>query len=240
VGGRRPGALSVRKAAWMTVALAMEVVACGASTPATERPSPSPTPTPSAVVEPSLPVPADFTEACRLESQVCPGRVATPWPFPAALQRPLQLPKVPPGVPCPASEGQPLTTPAFGGVALGTGPARPLIAPGPGDQDPRHGIKVGSAPDRGWYSFKTLWFTEPSYQGPVRIRGARVDGQGQVAFGERADAGELVIPPGPTVNSGAGYREAPGGTWIREPGCYAWQVDGVGFSTVIVFSAVLG
>jgi hypothetical protein len=34
-----------------------------------------------------------------------------------------------------------------------------------------------------------------------------------------------------------GQREWPGATWIRTPGCYACQIDGLHFSYVIVFEA---
>ena len=44
-------------------------------------------------------------------------------------------------------------------------------------------------------------------------------------------------PPGPTVNGGSGWREAPDPTWVKAAGCYAWQVDGLGFSETIVVSA---
>jgi hypothetical protein len=74
----------------------------------------------------------------------------------------------------------------------------------------------------------------------VRIRGARIDAPGSIAFGEGPDQEELIFPPGPTVNGRDGWREAPGGTYVKAPGCYAWQVDGVGFSTIIVFRAVAG
>ena len=49
----------------------------------------------------------------------------------------------------------------------------------------------------------------------------------------------VVVPPGPTLNSDAGWRTAPGGTWVGTPGCYAWQIDGLTFSHVIIFEAVL-
>jgi len=103
--------------------------------------------------------------------------------------------------------------------------------------DPSGGLQFDRQTD-GWYGFKTLWFTDPSYQGPVRIRGARIDAPGEMAFGEAPSAGELIIPPGPTLNEVAGYREAPGGTYVRAPGCYAWQVDGVGFTNLVVFRAM--
>jgi hypothetical protein len=89
----------------------------------------------------------------------------------------------------------------------------------------------------GWFGYKTLWFTLPSYVDVVLIRGARIDGDGPVGFGEQPAIGHLIIPPGPTLNGQDGYREAPGGTFVKSSGCYAFQVDGIGFSYVIVFSA---
>jgi hypothetical protein len=89
-----------------------------------------------------------------------------------------------------------------------------------------------------WLAFKTLWFSLPSYDGPFIVRARRLDGSGRVRFGETPSAPEIVVR-GPTVNQSHGYREVPGGTWLKAPGCYAWQVDGQGFSHVIVFEAVL-
>jgi hypothetical protein len=115
----------------------------------------------------------------------------------------------------------------FGGNALGDGQVEPLL----GDQ-------VSAWPD-GWFGFKTLWFALPSYSDSVLIRGARIDGIGSVGFGEYPVIGHLIIPPGPTMNGSNGYREAPGGTFVKTSGCYAWQVDGVAFTYVIVFKAVV-
>jgi hypothetical protein len=46
------------------------------------------------------------------------------------------------------------------------------------------------------------------------------------------------VPAGPTINTQDGYRTVPGSTWIKSPGCYGWQVDGRGFSDVIVVKVV--
>jgi hypothetical protein len=128
-------------------------------------------------------------------------------------------------------------TVAFAGVALGSGPARPQIWTSLDSVHPAQNIPFSYLRD-GWYQVKTLWFVDPSYQGPVLVRGARIDGPGVIAFGESPDLGELIIPPGPTLNEASdGYRTAPGGTYLKGPGCYAWQVDGIDFSTPIVFSA---
>lgn len=153
--------------------------------------------------------------------------------------RPLILPELASGQRCPVSASQKVTTLGFGGFALGSGPVRPDL---PIARDPSAGVRLDlSVPREDWFSVKTLWFVDPSYQGPALIRGARIDAPGPIAFGEAPDLAELVIPPGPTVNEASdGYRTAPGGTYVKAPGCYAWQVDGVGFSYVLVFQAVLG
>lgn len=180
-----------------------------------------------------LPVPANFEQACRLESQVC---IEGTGKIPSELLRPLHLPTLEPGQPCPTTSGQRVVTAAFGGIALGSGLVRPLIA---ADGDTAHGVARLDPPTGEWYGFKTLWFSDPSYQGPWIVRGAGLGHPGFVAFGEQPSVSELVIPPGDTVNERDGWREAPGGTWVSGPGCYAWQVDGLGFSAVIVFKAVI-
>jgi hypothetical protein len=72
--------------------------------------------------------------------------------------------------------------------------------------------------------------------GPVLVRGAQLDGNGPVGFGEAPLIGHLIIPPETTLNMLNGSRTAPGGTFVKGPGCYALQVDGLTFSYVIVFN----
>jgi hypothetical protein len=159
--------------------------------------------------------------------------------IPAVLNRPLHLPRLRPGQACPASSGRPVTTDFFGGIALGTGPVRVVIG-GVGAGNLRHGVAIlinpTSAPP--WLGLKTLWFSGPRYQGPFIIRAERLGRPGPVALGESPTVAPLVVPPGPTVNGGNGWREAPGGLWVRAPGCYSWQVDGLSFSEVIIVHAV--
>ena len=52
---------------------------------------------------------------------------------------------------------------------------------------------------------------------------------------------ELRWPAGwPTENrTPTGWRQLPGATVLRGPGCYAYQADGLSFSRVIVFQAAL-
>jgi hypothetical protein len=176
-----------------------------------------------------LPTPTDYRAVCDLEASVCSYPLKADstgaQSLPASMMRPLHLPAVAAGQRCPSTPGHQVKTADFGGYALGSGPVEPMAL------GPR-----SSWPD-GWYGYKTLWFTLPSYTDAVLIRGARIDGDGPVGFGEGPRIGHLIIPPGPTVNGQDGYREAPGGTFVKSPGCYAFQVDGLNFSYPIVFVA---
>lgn len=198
----------------------------------------------AALARQGLLIPPTYQQACASESSVClpaqagAGSSAPTGPVPAVLNRPLHFPNLRPGQQCPVSSGRPIDTADFGGIALGTGPVRVLIADG---GDVRRGvaslINPTAAPP--WLGLKTLWFSTPAYQGPFVIRAKRLGDPGPVALGEGPTVAPLVVPPGPTLNGTAGWREAPGGLWVRSPGCYAWQVDGLTFSETIVVNAVL-
>lgn len=110
-----------------------------------------------------------------------------------------------------------------------------------------------------------IWMIDASYRGPVLIRGHQVKGAGAVSFEPPTTfagmnfSGAGAPPPGPAVATvtSAGqvmtfYAELdipaaessfPQTSWrlffarthIDKPGCYAFQLDGLSFSTVIVF-----
>jgi hypothetical protein len=186
-----------------------------------------------------FPAPATFAEACRLEASVCLASTLTDTGLlPASLDRPLKLPTLQAGEACPVTHS----------AEVATLDSFLIPRPGPGPVYPDGAVAMQGVAvlDRGgsvngWANFKTLWFSRPSYQGPWVIRGKQLDGPSPVIFGEQPTVSELVVPAGPTVNeTNDGYREAPGGTYIRGPGCYAEQVDGLSFSYVIVFQVVSG
>ena len=197
----------------------------------------------AALAREGLLVPATYQQACASEGSIClTGGVGSvpAGPIPAVLNRPLHFPALRPGQRCPASRGSPVSTDLFGGIALGSGPVRVII----GEQSPgdvRHGVATLISPTSvpPWLGLKTLWFSVPAYQGPVIIRAERLGRPGPVALGEGPLVAPLVVPPGPTLNGGGGWRIAPGGLWVRTPGCYAWQVDGLDFSEIITVRAVL-
>jgi hypothetical protein len=183
-------------------------------------------------------IPSTYQQACINEGAVCLPHAAGP--IPSVLSRPLHLPTLRSGQRCPAAYGHAVNTPQFGGVAVGKGPVEAIIAEEPA-RDARRGIADLISPTNTppWLGFKTLWFSTPRYQGPFVIRAKRLGEPGAIAMGEGPTAAFVVVPPGPTLNSSSGWRQVPGGTWVKSPGCYAWQVDGLTFSEVIVVRAVL-
>lgn len=185
-------------------------------------------------------MPSTYRQACAGSASI--GCLTTPpGPIPSALRRPLHFPVLRPGHRCPASSGRPVTIGEDSGTEQGTGPVRVLTGAS------RHGIASllahTNAPP--WLGLKTTWFSVPGYQGPFVIRATRLGRPGPVAQGGMPPViAPLVVPPGPTITtvplSGRpGYREVITVLSVRSPGCYAWQVDGLRFSEIIVIRAVL-
>jgi hypothetical protein len=242
-----PGTVPRTPVLLVAIAVTMLISACTVS---------SPTPHPAGTSHPASPrasaatagntstagsaevVPATYQQAC---AENCVQSASSPppaGPIPAALNRPLHFPALRTDQRCPASPGRPVSTTDFGGIALGNGPVRVVVADA---GDLRHGVAVlinpTSAPP--WLGLKTLWFSMPAYQGPFVIRAKRLGAPGPVALGGQPATAPLVVPPGPTLNGTGGWREAPGALWVKTPGCYAWQVDGLTFSELIIVQAVL-
>ena len=153
------------------------------------------------------------------------------------LHRPLKIPHIPPGQPCPASP--PDTSFDFRsygvGQGYGPGPAYPVFGRNP---EPDHaGLEFDyPAPSlygAGWSGQKVLWFLRPGYGDRVLVRGRRLDGPYRLRFG-------LVgpfLPPDELRISGPGGH--PSTTRLRTGGCYGYQIDGPSYSRVIVFDAKL-
>lgn len=149
------------------------------------------------------------------------------------LQRPFATPSVGAGEACPLAQATgDLAQLGFVGTAWGSGPAYPVLAPDQPllpylDPVPRSSLFFGSA----WFGQKTLWVIDRrSYRGPILVRGRQLDGPELLRFDRgRTPARELRI--------GAVEGQRGSFTRIRGPGCYAYQVDGLGFSYTIVFAA---
>ncbi|HEY7575282.1 MAG TPA: hypothetical protein VIB08_08985, partial [Thermoanaerobaculia bacterium] len=102
-----------------------------------------------------------------------------------------------------------------------------------------------------WRVARTIWISDPTYDGPILVRGGRLDRPGPMGFGDELPLqASLRLPAGAWPSAGVGAREGGSArragwrataipTVIRAPGCYAFQVDGVGFSYVLAFGAQL-
>jgi hypothetical protein len=170
----------------------------------------------------------------------CTGGYLVYW-WSGLVRRPLHLPTLTAGSACPAA-GQNGTLRDHGGLDLPTAPAF-----GPGPAYPTLGSDSGKAlltygggfsSYEGWEGSKVLW-TVPHYNGPYIVRGRHLEGdQNELKFDQgpnwsnRLHAELRFVGPYPRLN--------PAATYLRAPGCYAYQVEGRGFSYLIVFEARLG
>jgi hypothetical protein len=168
------------------------------------------------------------------EPGVTPSTTASPsadaW---AALrQRPMSLPTIAPGSSCPTTTGRPVA-PDFG-PAIGEGP---LFAAGMGTEVAAD--LTSATEEGGWYYVKVLWIAESSFSGPALVRGRQLDGSNELRFDRGSPLPvELKLHTNDALRAASGWRNWPTYTRLRAPGCYAFQVDTVTATQVIVFKAV--
>jgi hypothetical protein len=123
----------------------------------------------------------------------------------------------------------------------GPGPAYPFIGSGSDRAQLVFELPLGD-PVFGteWGGTKAIWGISIRYAGPILVRGRQLDGPNEVRFENGSpgftdekrlhpDAELRLVGPKPHGN--------PATTRLRAPGCYAYQVDGRGFSYLIVFDA---
>jgi hypothetical protein len=192
------------------------------------------------------------------------GRAHHPPPSFAALRaRPLRVPAVS-GKSCGAAIGPeswvavglPRAFPAE--AALGDGPVHPVSRGIPRFLDffpPPEGSPLARS---GWWSNETMWVSEPSYSGPVLVRGRMRHGSAQVGFGTRTrPAWELRLPAGAWDEAHGpvpvwGKRVRPPKNWRvrraytrvlaasgRGQLCYFFQLDGRTFSKTVPFGVIV-
>lgn len=150
---------------------------------------------------------------------------------PQSARDPLHLPVVAPGQPCPVS--QPTASGPGQPMLLGDGPVRLALASSAGS------VFFEATPGGGWKAIDVLWTAEPGLIGDVLVRGARLDGTGELGFGDAADPlKELRLAPGGRTEA-IGDRALVATTEMRVKvaGCYGLEIEAGGRSSVVVFEA---
>jgi len=87
---------------------------------------------------------------------------------------------------------------------------------------------------------KAIWGISIRYPGAVLVRGRQLDGPNEVRFenGSPGFTDEKRLHPDADLRLvGPKPHGDPATTRLRAPGCYAYQVDGRGFSYLVVFEA---
>jgi hypothetical protein len=76
-----------------------------------------------------------------------------------------------------------------------------------------------------------------SYQGPVLIRGQQVEGPHRMLF--YGNTGQQWYAHGaPELRFSGRYGSHASEFLVPTAGCYGWQIDGIGFSRVLVLNVV--
>jgi hypothetical protein len=163
------------------------------------------------------------------------------------LRRPFHFPTISAGGDCPTSAAtnklEEFGSP-YSGKGWGPGPAFPFGLSDDGGR-PVFRFEYPPGPQTGWEGTgwggsKNVWGISARYRGMILVRGQQLDGPNEVRFenGRPGFTRESGLHPqrelrllGPEIHGN------PSVTRLRAAGCYAFQVDGRGFSYLIVFEA---
>ncbi|MDP9343243.1 MAG: hypothetical protein M3Q23_14360 [Actinomycetota bacterium] len=167
------------------------------------------------------------------------------------LARPLHLPTIAPGAPCPITTqfGLPPNRVVPRQDWIHYAGAGPVYVSGYVDHGMAHW--KGDIPvTRGWHPTTFLWLSARA-AGPILVSGTQIDGPNGIRFGgiqgvEGASPALTQARLSPNRNNQeylnpglrpSGWHLYAATTFFRAPGCYALQMDGLAFSEVVVFRA---
>jgi len=133
--------------------------------------------------------------------------------------------------PCPVS--QPTASATGQRFLLGDGPVRLALANLAGL------VFFEATPGGRWKAIDALWTTEPGFTGEVLVRGARLDGPGELGFADADDPlNELRISSSAqTTTIDDRLLLATTAVRVKVAGCYGLQIDAGGRSSIVIFEA---
>jgi hypothetical protein len=127
------------------------------------------------------------------------------------------------------------------GKSIGPGPLYPMISHrGILPVVPIADAILADIAPPGTYIQKVLWMAPPTLKSEALVRGHGEAVQSAVLFSldNATVTRNLRLDPATGGVNPGGWLGWPGYTIVPEPGCYAYQIDGTGFSKIIVFRAV--
>ena len=155
-------------------------------------------------------------------------------------QRPLHLPSISTDAPCPVTSRnliEPVPPARLAAdYGIGDSPIYP-VAYYFDDKTTLH-FKSDLANSEGFYSAKVRWVGDPGYEGPALVRGGRIDKPGELRL-QGGDQQSSRSQTDMALTAYPGWNDWPASTLVRNAGCYAYQVDGINFTKIIIFAAVI-
>ncbi|HZS47519.1 MAG TPA: hypothetical protein VFC63_20780, partial [Blastocatellia bacterium] len=168
-------------------------------------------------------------------------------PFRQLKRRPLNLPVVHKGERCPVTKGDQTHVPHAGYIFcsscfwFGNGPVFFALSWSPQDSDEARFALTKVPYEEHAYRAKTPWVSSPDYEGPILIRGRRLDGSGggklRFSYNGLNLTDEMELTATRDQADPSRWSFWPTSMYVPSAGCYGVQIDTNNGTDLIVFEA---
>ena len=162
-------------------------------------------------------------------------------------QRPLTLPVIRAGDRCPVTQGSSESVPrepyifCAGCLWFGRGPVYFAWSFRVNHVEDAMFSLDGVPHENTAYRAKTPWVSKPDYEGPILIRGRRLDGKGTLRFNVASPKPEENLKlNAPSRTDPTRWSFWPSSMYVPGPGCYGIQVDTLRGTDIVIFSTTTG
>lgn len=177
----------------------------------------------------------------KYQNSSLPTATPTPDAWATLRQKPITLPHLAPGTTCPVTPRNQMVPPPptryTAEYGIGSGPLYPVAYYF--NDGTTLNLQDYMRESDGWFGAKVRWIGGPNYDGLALIRGRQLDGAGEIRFQYDGVYSPDYVPE-MALELRPGWNQWPAVTLLPGPGCYAYQVDGTSFSSVIIFKAIDG